>query len=308
MKTKPFFNYLVWITFLFPSCNHNGNSESSADLADSTVSSSNQNSSRKSEPNPNDTVNIPVIVHVVYDDHKSECYVKGANENHNLETALIRSELKDLQQDFLLLNDTSKVLPKFKHLIANPKIHFYLDTTYNTGAESGIIRIYTKKSNNWEFVSPIIDHKKYLNVYIVNYDHSYTENDNVWNYPKKDCIFLYYCWVGRGYRLLSHEAGHWLGLLHLWGTGTGKGDKNSCKIGDKIDDTPPQIEATDIPCDICPPPYGHAHDKGCNTVTSNYNNFMDYSGCRKMFTKKQVDTMRYNLFTYRYEMVANSSR
>lgn len=253
-----------------------------------------------------ETIKIPILVHVVYDDNKSKCDEQGANKDQNISKELILAEIADLHKDFLLLNkDTNEVLEQFKPLITNPGIDFYLDTSFNLTGEPGIIRVHNEKNLDWTTASPIIDHQRYLNVYIVNYDHSYTPTNHVWDTPSQDAIFLYFCWVGRKYRLLTHEAGHWLGLLHLWGSGDGKKSKISCKTGDDIDDTPLQQRATNVSCDHCPPTVA---DQACGTGPSNYNNFMDYSGCRKMFTREQVTRMRDNLFNNRNKMVENSRK
>ncbi len=263
----------------------------------------------QAQANMDEVINIPVIVHVIYDDKDSKCDEPGANQDQNLDRTLILSELKDLHEDFLLLKkDTSEVLALYKPLISNPHINFYLDTTYNTNADRGIIRIHNIHNKNWTKVSPVIDNKRYLNIYIVNYTHSYTSSNHVWDTPNDDAIYLYFCWVGRGYKLLTHEAGHWLGLLHLWGTGTGTGDSESCTVGDGIADTHPQKNATDVACDSIPKPRNGVVDQSCDNQPSNYNNFMDYSGARKMFTKGQVDKMRENLFTYRSSLVDNSRK
>ena len=83
------------------------------------------------------------------------------------------------------------MLKIYKNLIANPHINFYLNTQYNTSGEKGIIRRDNPEDKEWTDVSPIVDHEKYLNVYIVNYSHSYTANDHVWDDPENDCIYLY---------------------------------------------------------------------------------------------------------------------
>lgn len=254
-------------------------------------------------------ISIPILVHVVYNNRDSKCYKAGANEQQNLARELIVAEIEDLHNDFMLMNtDTMQVLQQYKPLIANAAINFYLDTTYNlNGADRGITRTYSAKRTKWYKDKPVIENKKYLNIYIVNFTHSFS-NPEPWNDSVSDALFLDYCWIGQHYRLLTHEAGHWLGLWHLWGTGSGTGDKNSCSEGDDIGDTHPQKNATHGDCERCPndgrpnPPV----DQSCNTAASNYNNFMDYSGCRKMFTIGQVNKMRENLMNHRSQMVLNS--
>ncbi|MGE9310442.1 M43 family zinc metalloprotease [Niabella sp. CJ426] len=253
---------------------------------------------------PEQVVRVPAIFHIIYSDRAHSGY-QGANTSENISEDLILAELKNLSQDFMLANaDTTEVLGVFKGIIGNPRIEFYLaDTLLQAGGRKGILRL--KTSNNTSRLykrSKIINHKKYLNVYIGNIGGSFAPSATPWELEDRDAVYLGFEWIGKGYRLLTHEVGHWFGLLHLHGSGGGKGDRYSCSDGDGISDTPPQKEATQTngDCDDCPPPYGKATDKSCIPgQPSNYNNFMDYSGCRRMFTVEQVKKIRSNIVSYR---------
>lgn len=242
-------------------------------------------------------INIPVIFHVINSGKTSTINSDGRNINENLPTSLLLLELKDLHQDFMLKNeDTLQVIPHYKSLISSANVNFFLaDTILQANGEKGIIRVYNRNNRrNLHRKSKVISPDKFLNVYIGNTG-SFTPS-SPWLFPEKDAVFLSYAWVGQNYRLLTHEVGHWLGLFHLWGNGGGKGDKNSCSIGDGIADTPEQYEATEPngDCLTCPS-LGSGIDKTCdktNHKPSNFNNFMDYSGCRRMFTKGQVVKLR----------------
>src|SRR5690606_5227749 len=82
-------------------------------------------------------------------------------------------------------------------------------------------------------------------------------------------------------RTLTHEVGHYLGLLHPWGDG-------SCETNDYCDDTPPVsgptngCHATAIACD------------GRPAMTENYMDFID-DACMNVFTADHVRRMRYVL-------------
>ncbi|HZV71105.1 MAG TPA: M43 family zinc metalloprotease [Saprospiraceae bacterium] len=84
----------------------------------------------------------------------------------------------------------------------------------------------------------------------------------------------------RGGHTLTHEMGHFFGLLHIFGTGD-----HNCTDGDEVEDTPNQLEAyfgcpkgTQISCD----------------VSNMYQNFMDLTDdrCLAAFTAGQSARMQ----------------
>lgn len=114
-------------------------------------------------------------------------------------------------------------------------------------------------------------------------------------------------------RTTVHEVGHYLGLQHAWGNVLPiPGFDNGCEIDDFIDDTPEEekafasnlVRGTTNPCDT-----------SINTCTKNYlgrdwpdmfENYMDYSTdqCYNLFTKQQVNLMRFNLLTRRSGIIS----
>jgi hypothetical protein len=243
-------------------------------------------------------VRVPVIFHIFYSDNLADnginptAWNKG-NSTSNLPAEKIIAELNDLHDDFLLLNkDTVSVDSAFKHLISNPRIEFILaDTVLQSGNEKGIRRTKARVGKRRAVVkSPIIAPDKFLNIYIGKFGSS-VPSHTPWNNPANDAIFLDYTWVGLGYRMLTHEAGHWLGLQHVFGGSGGWRGDNCQGDGDSISDTPPQRNATDVDCQKCPP-HDDIPEQKCDSNPTNYNNYMDYSGCRKMFTHEQVIRMR----------------
>lgn len=81
-------------------------------------------------------------------------------------------------------------------------------------------------------------------------------------------------------RTLTHEMGHYFGLLHPWG-------RKDCDFNDHCDDTP----AVDVEV------FGRVSFMGCsgeNVMIGNYMNFSD-DDVMNIFTKDQVARMRYVL-------------
>jgi hypothetical protein len=81
-------------------------------------------------------------------------------------------------------------------------------------------------------------------------------------------------------RTLTHEIGHYLGLLHTWGLG-------ECEQNDYCEDTP----KVDEPVTEC------RSYLGCDESEVQIQNYMNWSpdSCMSMFTNDQIDRMRYVL-------------
>jgi hypothetical protein len=97
--------------------------------------------------------------------------------------------------------------------------------------------------------------------------------------------------VGEG-GILTHEAGHYLGLRHIWGDG-------GCDVDDFISDTPLSGQNGQFSC--------VKSTNSCNDTTAvtdlpdMVENFMDYTSddCNNSFTLEQGNLMRAVLQTYR---------
>lgn len=83
-------------------------------------------------------------------------------------------------------------------------------------------------------------------------------------------------------RTLTHEIGHYLGLLHTWGG-------RDCEFNDYCDDTPP----VSVPVAGCPSnaPIGCG---GHPVMVENYMNYT-YDRCMNIFTKDQIARMHHVL-------------
>lgn len=230
------------------------------------------------EDDPARTITIPVIFHVLY-----------RYEYQNVHECLILDALETLNLDFLALNkdlDLVRAYPVFDTLIGTPNINFVLAQELPNGTNTdGIIRKKTdislfkvkkKKTRRKVFYeSPIINSRKYLNVYICNTDtNAYVPLEN--NTKHDGIVIDYTRFHIKGSRTLTHESGHWLDLRHIF--------KGGCKDLDKVDDTPAQLKHNHK----CP----EYPVKECDNSSVMYMNFMDYSSCRFFFTKGQVAKMR----------------
>ena len=96
-------------------------------------------------------------------------------------------------------------------------------------------------------------------------------------------------------KILVHEAGHYLGLRHIWGDG-------DCTEDDFVDDTPRASANSQFNCNLV-----------INSCVDTINgmdlpnmveNYMDYSSgnCQNSFTKGQVEVMRYVLENFKSDI------
>jgi PKD repeat protein len=99
-------------------------------------------------------------------------------------------------------------------------------------------------------------------------------------------------------RTLSHEAGHWLGLRHIWGD-------NTC-ANDFVNDTPEHEDANNG----CPVfPYKPFNACGGDANGEMYVNYMDYTdgNCQNMFSAGQSARMNTILTTMRTNIWSNGN-
>jgi Pregnancy-associated plasma protein-A. len=250
----------------------------------------------KSEGSGRDTVmgeviTVPVVIHVLYN-----------NSSQNISDAQVLSQLTVLNNDYNKLNtDIVNVPAAFSALAADVKIKFCLAHTDPQGRSTpGIIRTYTKEPS-WmaddavKFSSSggddAWDPSKYLNIWVCNlFGRNLGYSSLPGSAPDKDGVVIQYDVFGttgivrypfnKG-RTATHEIGHWLGLLHLWGDGA-CGD-------DHIDDTPPQ-QTYNNGC----PSFPHLSRCSINSNGDMFMNFMDFTddACMHMFTSGQKNKMR----------------
>lgn len=223
---------------------------------------------------------IPVVFHVIHD-----------NGPENISDAQIRSAVADMNMRFRKENaDTSNVIAAFADIVADVQIEFRLATRTPSGAcTDGInryhdTRTYTagenvKEGRQW-------DPARYLNIYTVRRIESGAAG---YSYipgtvgPDGDGIVMLANYTGsmgtstpNRASTLSHEAGHYLGLYHTWGQSNNPGQAGNCEMDDFVEDTPLTVGNT----------WCNTNAVSCGSL-DNVQNYMEYSGCRHMFTEGQ---------------------
>lgn len=263
------------------------------------------------EPNPNpiDDINrIPVVVHII---HNGE----AIGEGYNLSEERILGQIEILNQDFRRKEGTRGFNEHTNG--ADTKIEFVLAKSTPDGQPSnGIVRINSNAIDNPVPPNHRFDHNAYYSYW--NYKHYL----NIWVEPLPETTIDIVLGSATGPdtdlpgnelfdageparsegilinsfhfgvsglqsdhnlgRTLTHEVGHYLGLLHLWGNG-------DCQTNDYCEDTPP-VASHHVGCPSIPP-------VACNGEPALVENYMDYTAdsCMNMFTNDQVQRMHYVL-------------
>lgn len=245
---------------------------------------------------------IPVVFHILHN-----------NGPENISDEQIQDALNILNRDFRKLNpDVNSVYTTFQPIASDVEIEFeFAKTAPNGVCFEGITRTESFLTNNGEnglaqfnaivagndVYQGIWPHHKYLNIYVCKdlgtaAGYTYTPNGYASIDPidmRYNSIFMKHDYVGSigtgsvfGSRVLTHETGHWLNLSHIWG-------------GDYVGQTCGDDYVADTPItkgfNYCPSSPNNA--KVCNpNIVENYENYMDYSFCAKMFTQGQTNRMR----------------
>jgi len=235
-------------------------------------------------------VSIPVVVHIVYN--------SGAQ---NISDAQVQSQIDILNADYVKKNaDTIAIPPYFSALSADCGFHFALANLDANGAPtSGIIRKHTNVpsfglDDHIKFSASggddAWDRDRYLNIWVGNLTAGMMGYSSVPGGPRETdgIVVLYTAFGSKGAalapfnlgRTATHEIGHWLNMIHVWGD-TDCGD-------DDVEDTPQQRAANS------------GNPSGIRITCSNgpygdmYMNFMDFTDDigMHMFTYGQRDRMR----------------
>lgn len=243
-------------------------------------------------------IDIPVVFHVVY---------KNASEN--ISKAQIMSQLTILNEDFRRQNiDQINTPSDFATVAADTEINFCLaQRTPNNDTTSGITRTETSVSSFSLFDDRIFydtlggkniwNSELYLNIYICDlssvlgfaaFPSSNEDIDGVViDFENFGNIGTATAPYHKG-RTCTHEVGHWLNLIHVWG---------DMMCGDDFVNDTPEQEAANYGCPAHPSPT-------CTNNGDMFQNYMDYTNdaCMNMFTDGQKTRMQATLATARTEI------
>lgn len=246
---------------------------------------------------------IPVVVHVLY-----------KNNNEYISEEQINSQLEVLNQDFSRTNaDAINTPAVFENVAANCNIEFCLaQRTPQNDITNGITYTSTDVSSFSLYDNRVFhdslggktiwDPSTYLNIYVCDLSSVLGFASFPGGIPSMDGIVIDFENFGtigsinapynKG-RTTTHELGHYLNLLHIWGSG-------SCS-DDFVDDTPIQ-ENQNFGCPAHPSP-------SCSNNGDMFQNFMDYTNdaCMNLFTEGQKQRMLIVLNSEREELTNNAN-
>ena len=257
------------------------------------------------------TYTLPVVVHII---HNGEVVGTGAN----ISQAQVQSQIDVLNEDYRKLNaDGSRVPSVFQPVRADAQVQFTLATRDPSGnplAEPGIdrVRAGAKDFSTAPYADDYIDETikpatswnpdQYVNIWVLalpvtelgyaqfpdntaglgglsTYGGAANTDGVVVTYTAFGRVGTLSTTYNRG-RTLTHEMGHFLGLIHVWGDAT-------CG-NDYCADTPTQ-ETGNFGC----PTFPHV---SCSNAPSGdmFMNYMDYvdDACMQLFSGNQKDRMQ----------------
>jgi PKD repeat protein len=228
---------------------------------------------------------IPVVFHVFH-----------TYGSERISEAQIRDCIRIINEDFQNRNpDSNTVSSRFKNLVGRPQLRFRLAQKDPSGrCTKGINYIESAlHTQGGENLKSIIswDTRRYLNIWVCSvvasgaaayayYPGSAPSQNAEGIVSRSDYVGTIGSSSG-GYRArtMTHEIGHYFNLAHTWGNSNTPGLASNCNIDDGVTDTPVCRGVTGTSCNL--------NQVSCSD-TDNVENHMEYSNCRKMFTKGQV--------------------
>lgn len=220
---------------------------------------------------------IPTVVHIIHN-----------NGSENLTKETIINAIEEVNLELTAQNSNlSSIVSSFQPIIGNAQFELRLAKIDPNGdCTDGITRTesqltYDAGENVKDLINWNDGSRKYLQVWLVfslsNQAGGYTFLPGTTGAHNNGIIIR----AAQFQQSLTHEFGHWTNLNHTWGPTNEPGNTSNCSFDDGISDTPNTIGSS-----------------GCNTSQiscgslDNVQNFMDYSGCERMFTLEQASTMQ----------------
>jgi len=249
--------------------------------------------------NPNSTIIVPVVVHVIHTPGEA------IGVGRNISDAQVQSQIDVLNEDFRRLNGDRINTPNaFLGVSSDPNFEFRLACLDPNGnPTNGITRTPSTvtaftANDNIKFNSTGGHDawltSQFLNIWVGNlaggllgyaqFPFDYATK------PNTDGVVIRTTALGRvgnviapfnTGRTATHEVGHWLDLFHIWGD-----DGNSCNGSDQCDDTPNQADEN-IGC----PPFPSPSCSNNGDMSMNYMDFSD-DACMNIYTLDQSIRMR----------------
>jgi len=231
------------------------------------------------------TITIPVVFHVFH-----------TYGSERISIAQMEDCIRILNEDFQNRNaDSASVISAFKGIVGRPQIRFRLAKRDPNGrCTKGINYIesvlHTQGGENLKSIVSW-DTKRYLNIWVCsvvdNGAAAYAYYPGTAPGQNNEGIVSRSDYVGSigtsnsGYnsRTLPHEVGHYFNLRHTWGNSNTPGVASNCNQDDGVTDTPNCIGVTGSGCNL--------NLVSCGNL-NNVQNHMEYSSCRRMFSKGQV--------------------
>ena len=230
----------------------------------------------------NDTIKIPVVVHVIY---------KTAAQN--ISNARVQSQIDVLNEDFQSISFQNVVSPGLKVLFVRSEIR-HIPTKTSSWSTNDAVKSTLRGGDD------PIDPSHYLNLWVCNLGKGllgYAQFPGG-NAATDGVVILYsafgsinkvqdstYTTKYNLGRTATHEVGHWMNLRHIWGD-----DNGACTGSDYVDDTPNQGAEN-----YGSPAYPHV---SCNNAVKGkggdmFMNYMDYTddAAMYMFSLKQSTRM-----------------
>jgi PKD repeat protein len=226
---------------------------------------------------------VTVVFHIIHD-----------NGPENISDAQVHDAMRILNEDFNKLNpDWTTVKAEFLDIVADVGVEFRLARKDPQGnCTNGITRtqsLLTYEGN--QQMKNLIQwpRNRYLNVWVsavaggantlgYTYRPGAVNNSPTWDgiVMRHNAMGTIGSAVPSWSRTLTHEVGHWINLPHTWGNSNTPALATNCNDDDGVEDTPNTIG------------WQNCNQNGvtCGSL-DNVHNYMDYSGCARMFTNGQ---------------------